>query len=142
MHNIGGNKHCFTAHRPRDDWINHWEQQKECGTIEKVYFTKRAVCHVTKQMNDNPNLHNTGSVYSVRIMKRMAYTSPNKVSGQWWRPFIQSLHPLQWETMSFDQKKFHFRKCLFRKFTLDHQGLRMLPQKDLFPLLCRTSEES
>tara|TARA_B100000459_G_scaffold133976_1_gene89406 strand:- start:56 stop:598 length:543 start_codon:yes stop_codon:yes gene_type:complete len=60
-------------------------------------------------------------------MKRMAYTSPNKVSGQWWRPFIQSLHPLQWETMSFDQKKFHFRKCLFRKFTLDHQGLRMLP---------------
>ena len=67
-----------------------------------------------KQMNDNPSLHNTGSVY-------------NKVSGQWWRPFIQSLHPLQWETMSFDQKKFHFRKCLFRKFTLDHQGLRMLP---------------
>ena len=65
-------------------------------------------------MNDNPSLHNTGSVY-------------NKVSGQWWRPFIQSLHPLQWETMSFDQKKFHFRKCLFRKFTLDHQGLRMLP---------------
>ena len=82
---------------------------------------------MTKQMNDNPSLHNTGSVYSVRIMKRMAYTSPNKVSGQWWRPFIQSLHPLQWETMSFDQKKFHFRKCLFRKFTLDHQGLRMLP---------------
>ena len=80
-----------------------------------------------KQLNDNPSLHNTGSVYSVRIMKRMAYTSPNKVSGQWWRPFIQSLHPLQWETMSFDQKKFHFRKCLFRKFTLDHQGLRMLP---------------
>ena len=80
-----------------------------------------------KQVNDNPSLHNTGSVYSVRIMKRMAYTSPNKVSGQWWRPFIQSLHPLQWETMSFDQKKFHFRKCLFRKFTLDHQGLRMLP---------------
>ena len=47
-------KHCITAHRPRDDWVNHWKQQKECGTIEEVYFTKRAVCHVTKQMNDNP----------------------------------------------------------------------------------------
>ena len=99
--------------------------KKSAGPSKRCTSRRGQFCHVTKQMNDNPSLHNTGSVYSVRIMKRMAYTSPNKVSGQWWRPFIQSLHPLQWVTMSFDQKKVHFKKCLFRKFTLDHQCFQL-----------------
>ena len=54
-----------------NDWINHWKQQKEYRTIEKVYFTKRAVCHVTKQMNDNPGYVQTQCCANMNFEKRL-----------------------------------------------------------------------